>query len=156
VAALLYGHDAAVASFVSQLLFHDERGFGNCRAIGVVDADGKLIGGVVYHNWQQAAGTIELSSAATTPRWLNRIVLDAIFRYPFETAGCQMAIMRVSARNTHLHRQFSALALRRQIIPRLYGRDVDGILYTMTDNDWSTWRFKRKAKSDEGLRPETP
>jgi RimJ/RimL family protein N-acetyltransferase len=156
VAVLLYGHDEAVAVFVSQLLFGDDRGFGNCRAIGVVDSDGKLIGGVVYHNWQQESGTIEMSSAATTPRWLNRIVLDAIFRYPFEIVGCQMALMRVSARNTRLHRQFNALALRRLTIPRLYGRNEDGIIFTLTDDDWSAWRFKRKAADVEGQSPITP
>ena len=152
---LLYGHDAEVAGFVSLLLFRDDRGFGNCRAIGSIDADGKLIGGVVYHNYQPEAGTIELSSAATTPRWLNRLVLYAIFAYPFEI-GCQMALMRVSARNTRLHRQFDALGLRRHPIPRLYGRDEDGIIFTLTDDDWSTWRFKRKAVSNEGQRTETP
>ena len=151
----LYGHDKVVADFVSQLLFGDDRGFGNCRAIGSIDADGKLIGGVVYHNYQPEAGTIELSSAATTPRWLNRLVLYAIFAYPFEI-GCQMALMRVSARNTRLHRQFDALGLRRHPIPRLYGRDEDGIIFTLTDDDWSTWRFKRKAVSYEGQRTETP
>lgn len=145
MATLLYGHDEAVANFVSQLLFNDARGFGNCRAIGVVDSDGKLIGGVVYHNWQPEAGTIEMSSAATTPRWLGRLVLHAIFAYPFEIAGCQMALMRVSARNTRLHRQFNSLGLRRQTIPRLYGRAEDGIIFTLTDDDWSTWRFKRRA-----------
>jgi len=152
---LLYGHDAAVASFVSRLLFDDDRGFGNSRAIGSVDVDGRLIGGVVYHGWQQEAGTIEMSAAATTPRWLNKLVLNGIFAYPFEI-GCQMALMRVSARNTRLHRQFDALALRRHEIPRLYGRDEDGIIFTLTDDDWSTWRFRRKAGKHEGQRPETP
>lgn len=155
MAKLLYGHDEAVANFVSQLLFGDERGFGNSRAIGSIDSEGRLLGGCVYHNYQPEAGTIEMSSAATTPRWLNRLVLNAIFAYPFEI-GCQMALMRVSARNTRLHRQFDALALRRHPIPRLYGRDEDGIIFTLTDDDWAAWRFKRKARSDEGPRPKSP
>jgi RimJ/RimL family protein N-acetyltransferase len=142
---LLYGHDAAVASFVSQLLFKDNRGFGNCRSIGVIDSDGKLIGGVTYHGWQPEAGTIEMSAASTTPRWLSAIVLDAIFRYPFVTVGCQLALMRVAAQNKRLTRQLDRLALRRHEIPRLYGRDEDGVIYSMTDNDWSNWRFKRKT-----------
>ena len=154
MAKLLYGHDEVVASFVSQLLFHDTRGFGNCRSIGVIDSDGRLTGGVVYHGWQPEAGTIELSAAATTPRWLNKLVLNAIFSYPF-SIGCQMALMRVSARNTRLTRQLDALALRRLPIPRLYGRDEDGILYTMTDDAWSTWKFRRKARDGQGLRTET-
>jgi RimJ/RimL family protein N-acetyltransferase len=155
VAALLYGHDEAVADFVSQLMFGDDRGFGNSRAIGSVDSDGKLIGGVVYHNYQPEAGTIELSAAATTPRWLNKLVLDGIFSYPF-AINCQMALMRVSARNTRLHRQFDALGLRRHPIPRLYGRDEDGIIFTLSDNDWAAWKFRRKARDGQRLRTETP
>lgn len=96
-----------------------------------------------------------MSVAATSPRWLNRVVLDALFRYPFVTVGCQMALMRVSARNTRLIRQLDALALRRLPIPRLYGRDEDGIIFTLTDDDWSTWKFRRKARDGQGLRTET-
>jgi RimJ/RimL family protein N-acetyltransferase len=144
---LLYGHDAEVAKFTSLLLFGDDRGFGNCRAIGVIDSDGRLTGGVVYHNWQQQAGTIEMSSAATTPRWLNRIVLDAIYRYPFEIAGCQMTIMRVSSRNTRLHRQFDALGMSKYRIPRLYGREEDGIIFTLTEEQWRGGKFCLAKKS---------
>jgi RimJ/RimL family protein N-acetyltransferase len=146
---ILYGHDEAVAKFVSALLFGDDRGFGNSRAIGVVDSEGRLIGGVVYHNWQREAGTIEMSGAATTPRWLNRLVLNTIFAYPF-VIGCQMALMRVSARNTRLHRQLDKLALRRHPIPRLYGRDEDGIIFTLTDDDWSAWKFRRREREANG------
>jgi hypothetical protein len=86
-----------------------------------------------------------MSAASTTPRWLSATVLDAIFRYPIVTVGCQLALMRVSARNTRLTKQLDRLALRRHEIPRLYGREEDGIIYSMTDDDWSTWRFKRKS-----------
>jgi hypothetical protein len=80
--------------------------------------------------------------------------MNAIFGYPFEI-GCQMAIMRVSSRNTRLHRQFSALGLRPHVIPRLYGRDEDGIIFTLSDNDWAAWKFRRKARDGQGLRTET-
>jgi hypothetical protein len=53
--------------------------------------------------------------------------------------------MRVAAQNKRLTRQLDRLALRRHEIPRLYGRDEDGVIYSMTDNDWSNWRFKRKT-----------
>lgn len=151
---LLYGHDKAVSDFVSTLLFHDERGFGNCRAIGVLDTTGALISGVVYHNWQPEAQTIEMSCASTNPRWLNRIVLDEIFRYPFERVGCQMVLMRVSERNKRLHRQFDVLGLRRLGVPRLYGRNEGGIIFTLTDDDWLAGRFKRRDV--QGQSTDTP
>jgi hypothetical protein len=141
------GHDAVVADFVSQLLFSDLRGFGNQRSIGVIDGDGKLIAGVTYHNYQPEAGTIEMSAAATTPRWLTPVVLNRIFSYPWEI-GCQMVVLRVSAKNTRLHRQLDALALRRHPIPRLYGRYEDGIVFTLTEEQWHRWR-RLKRKADE-------
>ena len=40
-----------VADFVAQMIPHmRERGFGPCRAIGVVDDNDELIAGLVYHN----------------------------------------------------------------------------------------------------------
>jgi RimJ/RimL family protein N-acetyltransferase len=76
---------------------------------------------------------------------LSAIVLDAIFRYPFVTVGCQLVLMRVSARNKRLTKQLDRLALRRHEIPRLYGRNEDGVIYSMADNDWANWPFKRKS-----------
>lgn len=132
---LLYGHDKTVADFVAQLIPNCGRGFSHCRAIGIIDSDGRLVAGVVYHDWNPESGVIEMSAAATTPRWLTRGILCEIFSYPFRI-GCQMAVFRVSGKNTRLHRQFDALGLRRHPIPRLYGRNEDGIVFTLTDDDW--------------------
>lgn len=149
---LLYGHDKTVADFVAAHIPGCARGFSACRAIGVLNSTGTLVAGVVYHDWNPEAGVIELSCAAMTPRWLTRSILRVIFAYPFQI-GCQMAVFRVSERNTRLHRQFDALGLRRHAIPRLYGRNEDGIVFTLTDDDWRASKLLRgdsgKAKSPD-------
>ena len=142
---ILHGHDAEVAGFVAALIPNCARGFANYRATGILDDDGKLIAGVVYHNWEPEAGVIEMSSASVSAHWLTRKVLREIFGYPFRI-GCQMIVFRVSERNTGLHRQFDALGLRRHVIPRLYGRDEAGIVFTLTDDDWSAGRFMRQSR----------
>ena len=68
---LLYGYNQIVAKFVANVIPDCKRGFGNCTAIGVIDGqDGKLVAGLVSHNWSPEADTIEMSGAALTKRWL--------------------------------------------------------------------------------------
>lgn len=141
---LLYRHDETVARFVADHIPGCERGFEHFTAIGVIDDAGHLVGGIVYHDWSPEHGVIEMSSAATTPRWFTRKILQAMFELPFDRLGCQMVVTRMAESNTGLHSQFERLGFRRHSIPRLYGRDEAGIIYTMTDDDWKASRFMRR------------
>ena len=117
-------------------------------ALGVFE-NGNVAGCCVYHDWDPDAGVIELSSAAADRRWLTRPVLKAMFEYPFLDLGCQMVVTRVSAneRQAHLHRIFRAFGFKEMTIPRLFGRDEDGILFLLTDDDWKASKFfKERAK----------
>ena len=83
----LYGYDAEVAQFVAQLIPScRERGFGRCKTIGVLDGEGMLIAGLVYHNYDPDARVIEISAAALTQAgkiWMTRETLKRMFQYPF-------------------------------------------------------------------------
>lgn len=57
-------------------------GFGPCFAIGVV-RHRELAAVVVYHDWQQEAGTVQLSCAADTPRWATWQVVGAVLGLAF-------------------------------------------------------------------------
>lgn len=57
-------------------------GFGPCWAVGVV-RDDALAAVVVYHDWQEEHGTIQLSCAADTPQWASRHVVAEILRLAF-------------------------------------------------------------------------
>nr|WP_244498449.1 GNAT family protein [Aureimonas ureilytica] len=127
------------------MLPNDRTAFANARGIGVLDDDGRLVAGVLYHGWEPEAGVIEMSSASLSRRWLTRPVLDAIFRYPFEGIGCQLVALRVSERNTHLHRILRAFGFAEFFIPRLRGRDEGEIIFTLTDDAWRSGRFQKGA-----------
>lgn len=64
------------------------RGFGqNIKAIGVADANGKALAGVVFHDWQPEFKTISFSIAATSMRWATRKTIALLLHYPFKDAG---------------------------------------------------------------------
>lgn len=149
---LLYGHNEAVAQWVAERIDGCERGFDKPVAIGVVE-DERLIGGTVFTNWNPEAGVIEMSSAGTSPRWLQARMLRAIFSYPFDQIGCQLVVMRVSERNQRMVRIAEKFGFTGYLIPRLRGRDEAEWLFTLTAEQWHNHPFKR---SNHGQAPRTP
>ena len=138
---LLLGHDDTVESFVAQRVPGCEDGFGASRSFGIIDRSGTLVAGWIWHNWDPHSGTIEFSGAALGPGWLNRKILQDLFSYAFEGAGCQMVITRNRADNHRLHKQLKSIGFNRFDIPRLFGRDADGVAWTLTDDDWKESKY---------------
>ncbi|MCA1405418.1 GNAT family N-acetyltransferase [Ensifer sp. IC3342] len=133
----------AIAGFVAAHIDGGERGFADFTTLGVTE-EGRLVAGVVYHNYSPEAGVIELSAAATSKRWLTRPVLKAMFGYPFDEIGCQMAVLRVSEESrgmVDIARRFGFTSHR---IPRLRGREEAEIIFTLTDNDWRAHPVNRR------------
>ena len=110
-------------------------------AIGVIDGRKRLVGGFYYHDFDPDAGVIEISAAATSRRWLTRQTLKSLFSYPFNDLKCQLVAARHSARDEHIARMFKSYGFNQVTIPRLFGRDDDGIVSTLTDDAWRTNKF---------------
>ena len=141
----LFGHDEAVAKFVVALIPHNHgRDFGRVRTIGVLDEDGRLIAGIVYGNWDPGAGVIEIAAAAIHPRWLTRRTIELMYRYAFEGIGCQMVVQRTPADNERLLRQLAVGGYNFYLVPRLFGRDRDCVICTLTKEAWETSKFIRR------------
>lgn len=141
----VYGHDEVIAQFVAQLIPScRERGFSKAmKAIGVVN-DRTLVAGFVYHNWEPDAGVIEISCAALPgSRWLTRRTIFDLYAYPFLQCECQMVVGRVDAENEQLLRQMAALNYSMIRVPRMLGRDHDGVLCLLTVEDWMNNKLNR-------------
>jgi hypothetical protein len=140
----VYGHDDTVAQFVAQLIPScAERGFGKCRAIGVVEG-GLLIAGLVYHHWNPDAGTIEISGAALPGHyWMTRETLKHMYGYPFIVCGCQMVINCVPADDERQLYMMSRFGYSLIPVPRMLGHDKDGVLGLLTIEDWQDNKFNR-------------
>ena len=141
---LVVGHDDVVARFVASLIpFEPGLDFGDCTALGV-DNDGMLVGGFVFNNWSREAGVIELSFAGIDRRWLSRPILYVVFSYAFDQLGCQMVCSRTPARLKRAARIARAYGFRQVTIPRLFGRTEDGIISTLTAEDWRANGFHKE------------
>lgn len=143
-----YGYDQAVAAFVANLIpTVRERGFApTARAIGIVDGT-ELIAGLVYHNWDPDAGVIEISGAALPGRhWLTRETIKRMYQYPFLDCGCQMVVQRNDASDERLLGMLAAYDYHFVRIPRMLGRDKDGVLCCLTYEAWCNNRFNKRFR----------
>lgn len=112
-----------------------------------VTIDGELVGGTVYHNYQEDSGVMELSSYSRDPRWLTRVVVNHMFYFPFTLMKCQLIVLRVSERNARMRRIADRFGFTGHAIPRLRGRDEGEIIYTLSDDAWSSHPLHDKAFS---------
>jgi RimJ/RimL family protein N-acetyltransferase len=142
--------NAYLSQWASFKLFNHCRGFDPCTTMGVFDQD-KLIAVVAFHNYEPEQGVIELSCIAEKKEWLKRHILWEMFSYAFDQLGCQLAVLRVSERNKQwngrgLPRLLKSYGFTSIRIPRLYGRNEDGILYSLTDEAWRCNGFHKQNK----------
>lgn len=133
------GADEQVAAWVAAHIPGCERGFGACSAMGIVDETGKLVAGVVFHDWSPERGTIELSAASTSRRWMTRRVVSAVFEYAFTVA--RMAVTRTSEKNAPVRRIWRALGASEYVIPDLWAKGEAGVFFTLTPDQLGKSRF---------------
>lgn len=116
---ILYGHAEDVAAFVAERIDYTDDmsadSFGLCEGIGVLNVDGKLIGGVVFHDYQKSFGTIQLSCAASTPRWMTYRLAREILAYPFRI-GIQKIWTATLATNTRALRFNNNMGFRNEAV----------------------------------------
>jgi hypothetical protein len=142
----VYGQDEVVGRAVAQLIPHvGALGFGaNAKTIGIIDEGGRLIGGLVYHNYDPVAEVIEISGAAIHPRWLTRETIKRMYQYPFITCQCQMVFQRTPADDERLLGMLAEYDYTFVKVPRMFGRHRDGVLCLLTVEDWSNNRFNKR------------
>lgn|SRR5262245_11211930 len=140
----VYGHKDVPGAVAQMIPRVRERGFGKCVSIGVIDEAGNLIGGAVYHNHDPDSGIIEMSCAAIAPRWLNLETLARLAYYPFGQLHCQQVMMLLDPDDERSQRILAACGFVLITIPRMLGRDRDGVLALLTDDAWIEGKFHQR------------
>ncbi len=141
---LIYGNDETVAAFVaSRIPLCAVRGFNQCTAIGVA-RDERIVGGFVFHDYAPECDVIEMSFASSDRRWLTRSILYHVFSYVFDDLGCQMACARTPAGRGPVLRMARAYGFKQVRVPRLFGRREDGVISTLTVEDWKSNGFHKE------------
>lgn len=138
----VWGHSKAVADFVDSLTGEPGRGFGPSEALGIIDNDGKLVAGVVFHDWHPEFRRIEISGAAISGHWLTRSIAAQVGEYAFDRLGCQMVVFRTDEDNTRARRLCRALGGDEYVIPRMRGEDRAEVLITLTAEAWRASRMR--------------
>ena len=132
------------ADLVSRVIWGAPGRIGPHMSMAVIE-DGQLIAATVYHNMDEDAGVIELSSASHSKRWLQPHIVRAMFWLPFEFLKCQMVVLRVDASNGGMCRIARRFGFDEHVIPRLMGRDKPGIVFTLTDDQWRAHRLYKNS-----------
>ncbi len=114
-----------------------------CQSMGVVDRDGELVAGFVFHNYDERTGMIEVSGASDVKNWATRMVVTTALDYVFVTCACQMLYARQHFENEAARRGWLHLGGHEVIIPRLFGRDTVGTIITLTDDQWFASKIRK-------------
>lgn len=120
-----------------------DKSFENFQALAIIDED-TLIGCVLFHHYNDEYGTIELTIASTSKRWLSRETIQKMADYIFEQANCQAAVVRTAQENRHIRSMLRRVGFREFTVPRLRGRDKPEIILVLGDDDWQESKFRRK------------
>lgn len=149
---LLYGHSDEVAIWVAQRIPYVAKRlardplsppFGPAQAIGVLDAAGTLVAGVVYHGYDQDCPSVEMSFAADTPKWLTRTLICELLSYPFDGLGCRRVTGVTPKRAAAARRFIDRFGFKREGVARqAFGND-DAIISGLLAREWRQSRFSR-------------
>jgi hypothetical protein len=107
-----------------------------CRAANLADDP---LAVVIYHNMDAPSRCLEISMAASTPRWATRGTIRACLSYPFQQIGCGVVVCRVPRRERRTKRFLSGIGFRNTgLIPDGFGDD-DCSIYCMTKTQAARW-----------------
>lgn len=80
--------DNSVVSWVAERIPHvGKSGFEKPFGVSIT-RNGRLLAGIVYHDYQPDHRTIQMSAAATSPMWAHRLTIGVFLSIPFEQLGC--------------------------------------------------------------------
>ena len=155
VPTIIYGLDAEFAAWVAARLPHvgADLGFGNCRAVGVaqgVAPEDKLLAGVVYHDWQPKASTIQISCAARSPLWAHPDTLAELLAIPFERMGVNKIWMAIPHTNERAIRfNVNSLHMKREgPLRHQFGPGIHAVIVGMTRGEWlAKWKGAGNGKT---------
>ena len=133
----------AVERFISEKIWGKAATMPGNTVLVAIDRLGNSLGAAMFQNYNPDYGTVEISAAAVSPRWLSRSVLREMFEYPFLQLDCQAVVLRCGTNDKSLGRIFTAYGFKRYDIPRLRGRDKAEAVYILADDVWRANGFHK-------------
>ncbi len=134
--AVLTGHDPVVAEWVGGKLGKPFVAAGMFKAIGVLSAEGRLIGGYVFTGYTGTSIEMSLAGSGVALRSTWAAVIDYVFRQ----LGCVRLQVHTRRDNARARKQASRLGFRYEGTMRRYYGDCAGLVYSLTADDLPAFR----------------
>lgn len=129
---LLYGCDDFVTRWVADRIPH-VRQFGPAAGIGFL-SDQRIVGGIVYHDYQEDFGSIQISMASENPMWARPAVIAKLLAYPFGQLGVWSVFTMTHEENYRALRVNEHIGFKRKtIIPHAFGKKRHAVFCQMTE-----------------------
>jgi RimJ/RimL family protein N-acetyltransferase len=115
----------------------------------IVDSRGRILGAVVYANYQPHHGTLSISAAADDARWLcARRAIDWIFDYAFGVCGVQKLWAITAASNLRTQGLLRAWSFEREALLKRHFGAEDAELYRLFRDEYARVRDNRSGAAN--------
>lgn len=103
---------------------------GSGNAIGILNGNDVLVGGVTYTQWNGANIVVDI--AVEAKRWCTPDILYCLFSFPFEQLGCKRMTAPIAASNKRSIKFVEHLGFTLEATLKDACKDGDMLLYSMT------------------------
>lgn len=138
----LWGHDADVAAFVAALSPLEKpnwpQGYTAC---GILKGDGSLVGGVVFSDWREQFGTLEISAAGVSSYIFGPQIVSELGSYVFGQLGAYRVWARTGIRNERAKRLLKGLGFTQEaVLSHHYGPREHASQWRLLKPEWERRR----------------
>jgi RimJ/RimL family protein N-acetyltransferase len=145
---LIFGQDERVAAWVAKQLPHvGAAGFGPCRAVAVVSGSQRPLGAIVYHDYQKAAGTVQISMATVSPMWAQPQTIRDLLAIPFDQYRVRKVWTCIPSDNERAQRFNTGIGMKREAVLReQFGPKRHAVIFGMLAREYAArWRMLEAA-----------
>ncbi|MEE8288915.1 MAG: GNAT family protein [Nitrosomonadaceae bacterium] len=133
----IFNRSEKVRDWVSAMLGTEKIGNDMYAAIGFVE-DEELVAGAIYHDFK--GHSVEISFAATTPKWCSLKSGRVVLNYPFEQLGVER-LQAITAKSNKAARSFLERAgfVYEGKARRGFNGKEDAMIYSMLKEEAEKW-----------------
>lgn len=110
-------------------------------AFGIIDTQGTLCGGLVYHHYR--GHSVEETFVAASPRCLTRKIITQLLAWPFEVLGCKRITGLISPNNHASIKLTEGLGFKLEGTLRDADEAGDLLVYGLTREDFKHSKFSK-------------
>lgn len=124
--------DDALKTWVMQRVTVES--FGPSEALAVIDDEGNVLAGAVYSNYRWP--DIEMTIAASSPRWAQRGIICELLAYPFYQLKTKRITALVDEENKRVRKFLRGIGFECEGCLREASEAGDILIYGMTKKDF--------------------